>query len=140
MVRDFILKDFGWKLLSLALAVAIWLIVKGFSSDSSTQTQERTFTDLPAQIVSGTTDVRTFRINPDVVEVTVKGRPDLIKALTDREIHALVDVSKADPTRDFRKRVEVSTPTRITIVKVEPAEVEVIVPPRPTATAPDSKP
>lgn len=139
MLREFIVKDFGWKLLSLALAVAIWLTVKGFSSDSGTQT-ERTFTDLPAQIVSGTTDVRTFRVNPAVVQVTVKGRPDIIKALTEREIHVFVDGSTADPTRNFRQRVDVSTPTRITIAKVEPAEVEVIVPPRPSATAPHSKP
>lgn len=139
MLRDFIVKDFGWKLLSLALAVAIWLTVKGFSSESGTQV-ERTFTDLPAQIVSGTTDARTFRINPEVVQVTVKGLPDAIKALTELEIHVYVDVKNTDPTQNFRKRVEVSTPTRITIVKVEPAEVEVVVPPRPSTTAPHSKP
>ena len=140
MLRDLIVKDFGWKLLSLALAVAIWLTVKGFSSNNITQDKERTFTSLSAQIVSGTTDARSFRINPDVVEVTVRGRPDIIKALTEREIHVYVDVSTADLTRNFRKRVEVSTPTRITIVKVEPAEVEVVVPPRPTTTAPHPKP
>ncbi len=139
MFRDFILKDFGWKLLSLALAVAIWLTVKGFSSDNGNLT-ERTFADLPAQIVSGTTDPRPFRIAPEVVQVTVKGLPDAIKALTEREIHVYVDVSNADPTRNVRKRVEVSTPTRITLVKVEPPEVEVIVPPRPSTTAPQPKP
>lgn len=137
MLREFIVKDFGWKLLSLALAVAIWL---NFSSESTTQTDERTFTHLPAQIVSGTTDVRTFRVNPDAVQVTVKGRPDLVRVLKEREIHVYVDGSTADPTRNFRQRVEVSTPTRITIVKVEPAEVEVLVPPRPATTAPPSKP
>ena len=140
MVREFIVKDFGWKLLSLALAVAIWLTVKGFSSNNITQDKERTFTSLSAQIVSGTTDARTFRITPEVVQVTVKGLPDAIKALTEREIHVYVDVSNADPTRNFRKRVEVSTPTSITIVKVEPAEVEVVVPFRPSATVPHSKP
>jgi hypothetical protein len=139
MLRDFIVKDFGWKLLSLALAVAIWLTVKGFSSDNGTLT-ERTFADLPAQIVSGTTDARPFRIAPEVVQVTVKALPDAIKALTEREIHVYVDVSNADPTRNFRKRVEVSAPTRITIVKVEPAEVEVVVPPRPSTIAPHTKP
>lgn len=139
MLRDFIVKDFGWKLLSLALAVAIWLTVKGFSSDNGTLT-ERTFADLPAQIVSGTTDARTFRITPELVQVTIKGLPDAIKALTEREIHVYVDVSNADPTRNFRKRVEVSAPTRITIVKVEPAEVEVVVPPRPSPTIPPPKP
>ena len=139
MVREFVVKDFGWKLLALALAIAIWLTVKGFSGDSGTE-QERTFANLPAQIVSGPTDVRTFRINPSVVQVTVKGRPDIIRRLAEREIHVFVDASTADPTRNFRQRVDVSAPTRITIVKVEPAEVEVIVPPRPPATAPHTKP
>lgn len=139
MLREFIVQDFGWKLLSLALAVAVWLTVKGFSSDIATQA-ERTFTNLPAQIVSGTTDVRTFKVRPDVVQVTVKGRPDIIKALTERELHVFVDGSTADPTRNFRQRVEVSSPARITIAKVEPAEVEVIMPLRPATTAPKSKP
>lgn len=139
MLRESIVKDFGWKLLSLVLAVATWLTVKGFSSDRSTES-ERTFIDQPAHIVSGTTDTRTFRINPNVVQVTVKGRPDIIKALTARDIRAFVDVTAADLTRDFRQRVEVSTPTRITIFKIEPAEVEVVVPPRPPKTDPRSKP
>jgi hypothetical protein len=140
MLRKLILTNFGWKLLSLALAVAIWLTVKGFSSDSGSTQTERTFADLPAQVVSGTTDVRTFRANPDVVQVTVKGRPDLIKALTERDIHVFVDGSTTDPTRSFRQRVDVAAPTRITIVKVEPAEVEVVVPTRPPKTDPHSKP
>jgi len=138
MLRNLVLTNLGWKLLSLALAVMIWLTVKGLSTDSGTQT-ERTFTDLPPQIVSGTTDVRTFRVNPDSVEVTVKGRPDLIKALTERDIRVFVDVSPAGPTRNFRQRVEVSTPTRITLVKVEPAEVEVVAPRQPKSD-PDSQP
>jgi hypothetical protein len=140
MLQELFLKNVGWKLLSLALAVMIWLTVKGFSTDSVTQTDERTFLDLPAQIVSGTADGRTFRINPEVVQVTVKGRPDLIKALTAHEIHAFVDVSAVNLTRNSRQRVDVSVPTRITIVKVEPAEVEVVVPPRPAATVPHPKP
>ena len=138
MVREFVVKDFGWKLLALALAVAIWLTVKGFSGDSGLE-KEHTFIDLPAQIVSGTTDVRTFRVNPEVVQVTVIGRPDMIKALTEREIRVFVDGSTTDPTRNFRQRVEVSAPSRITIVKVQPAEVEVVVPPRPSVTAPHTK-
>jgi YbbR domain-containing protein len=139
MLRKLFLTNVGWKLMSLALAILIWLIVKGISSDNNTQT-ERTFLDLPAQIVSSTTDPRSFQISPGVVQVTVKGRPDLIKALTAREVRVRVDVSDAELTRNFRQRVEVSTPTRITIAKVEPAEVEVVVPPRPATTAPPTQP
>jgi len=139
MLRDAIVKDFGWKLLSVALAIAIWLTVKGISSDSGTE-KERTFTDLPVQIVSGTTDVRKFRTNPDRVQVTVKGQPALIKALPAREIHVMVDVTAADPPQTFRQRVAIMVPPHVTITKVEPAEVEIIVPPHPSTVAPRSEP
>lgn len=137
MLRELIVKDSAWKLLSLGLAIAIWL---NFRSDSAIQTDERIFGDLPAQIVSGTTDVRTFRVHPRVVQVTVKGRPDIIRSLAEQDLRVFVDGSTADPTRNFRQRVEVSTPTRITIVKIEPAEVEVVVPPRPASAPPQSQP
>ncbi len=139
MVRDLVVKDFGWKLLALAMAVMIWVIVKGFSDDGGNLT-ERTFTDLPAQIVSGRADVQNFKIKPDLVEVTVKGQPDGIKALTENDIRVLVDVSRLEPAPHSRQRVDVSVPTRITIVKVHPAEVEVVVPPRPANSVPQSKP
>jgi len=139
MWRKIFLTNVGWKLMSLALAVLIWLLVKSISSDSVTQS-ERTFIDLPPQLVSGTMDVRPFRLNPDVVQVTVKGSADIIKALTEREIRVFVDGSTTDPTRNFRQRVEVATPARLTVIRVEPAEVEIIVPPRPATTSPRSKP
>ena len=138
MLRELLLKNVGWKLLSLALAVAIWLTVKGFSNDSGSQT-ERTFTDLPAQLVFGKADGQTFGINPSVVQVTVKGGPDIIKALTERDIRVYVDVSTADPARNSRQHVDVSTPTRVTIARVEPVEVEVVVN-RTTKPDPQSKP
>lgn len=51
--------------------------------------------------------------------------------LTDREIHALVDVTTADLSKNFNRRVQVAAPIGITVVRVEPAEVIVEVPPRP---------
>ena len=140
MLREFIVKDFGWKLLSLALAVAIWLTVKSLSRDSGSQAEDEHTFDLPAQIVSSNTDVRRFRMNPDAVKVTVKARPEIIKKLTEQDLHAFVDVSTGELTRSVRQRVDVSTPTRITLVKVEPAEVEVVVPPRTITPNPSAKP
>ena len=139
MVRELFLNNLSWKVLSLALAVAIWLTVKGFSSDSGTES-ERTFFDLPTQVISSTTDVRACKTFPGQVQVTVKGRPETIRALTDKDLRVFVDGTTSDPTRNFRQRVEASTPTRVTVAKIEPAEVEVVQPPRPPKTDPRSKP
>ncbi len=128
LLRDILFKNFGWKLLSVVLAFAIWLTVKTTSAEEG-QT-ERVFLALPLQIVSGTADVRTFQVEPSVVTITLKGRPEVVNRLAEREIHCLVDATSADLTQNFRRHVDVAVPSGITVVHVEPAEVQ-ITPPKP---------
>ena len=129
MARDLILRNFGWKLLSLALAVIIWLTIKALSAEQG-QT-ERMFVNLPIQIVSGTGDVRAFRVEPSFVNVTLKGRPGDMNHLADREIRVLVDVTSADVTQSFRRHVDVAVPNGTTILRIEPTDVQVTPPPKP---------
>ena len=128
LLRDILFKNFGWKLLSVALASAIWLTVKTTSAAEG-QT-ERVFLTLPLQIVSGTADVRTFQMEPSAVTITLKGRTEIINRLAEREIHCLVDVTSADLTQNFRRHVDVAVPSGITVIHIEPAEVQ-ITPPKP---------
>jgi hypothetical protein len=127
MLRELILRNFGWKVMSLALAIAIWLTVKTVSTERA-DLMEQAFSHLPVQIVSGVTDVRTFKAVPDQVDVTVRGRPDVIKALTEREIHVLVDITSAETLHNFTRRIEVAVPVGVTIARVKPTEVRVEVP------------
>lgn len=130
MARDnIILRNFGWKLLSLALAIIIWLTIKALSAEQG-QT-EKMFLNLPIQIVSGTGDVRTFQVEPTTVNVTVKGRPGAISRMVEREIRVLVDVTSADLTQSFRRPVDIVVPNGITVVRFEPTEVQVTPPPKP---------
>lgn len=129
MARDLITRNFGWKMLSLALAIVIWLTIKTISAEQG-QT-ERMFVNLPIQIVSGTADVRTFKVEPYFVNVTLKGRPGEVNRLAEREIRVLVDITSADVTQGFRQRVTVAVPNGITIIRIEPTEVQVTPPPKP---------
>lgn len=128
MSFETLIRNYSWKLLSVALAVVIWITVKTQSSERD-QT-EKMFLDIPVQIVSGTADVRAFQIQPTVVRVTVRGRSGAMARLNERQIHAFVDVSSADFTRSFRGTVQVATPNGFTVVSFEPAEVQVTPPPR----------
>jgi hypothetical protein len=139
MLRDLLLKNFGWKMLSLVLAVAFWLTIKTVSTERGDQV-ERLYINLPVQIVSSTTDVRAFKVVPDLVAVTVKGRGDVMKALTDRELHVLVDITSADTSQPFTRRVQVALPIGVTIVRVDPTEVIVEAPNRPPTKFPSSNP
>lgn len=129
MSRNIILRNFGWKLLSLALAVIIWLTIKALSAEQG-QT-EKLFLTIPIQIVSSTADVRTFRVEPTTVNVTLKGRPGAINRLAEREIRVLVDVTSADMHQSFRRHVDVAVPNGITVVRFEPTEVQLTPPPKP---------
>jgi hypothetical protein len=128
-MRALLLNNFGWKMLSLALAIAFWLAIKTLSTERGDQV-ERLYINLPVQIVSSTTDVRTFNVIPALVAVTVRGRGDVMKALTEQEIRVFADTTSADIAagRNMTRRVQVAIPVGISIVRVEPTEVIVEVP------------
>jgi hypothetical protein len=44
------------------------------------------------------------------------------------QIHAVVNLTGIESSHDLHRRVEVSVPTSVTLVNVEPREVDVIVP------------
>ena len=128
MFRDLILKNLGWKMLSLGLAVAIWWGIRPSIDDDGASV--RTFDEIPIQIVSSTTDVRAFRVDPEKVSISVQGPSQMIDVLTDREIRAFVDVTYADTSQNFNRPLRIATPPGITLMRVDPAEVTVVVPPK----------
>jgi len=129
-------KDWLWKLLSLALATVIWGAVYNVTSNKSkvenplSPRVERMFTRLPVLVVSSAADVRECKVQPENVSVTVRGAPEIMAQVTDREIEVRVDLTDIESARNLRKRVIVSTPAGVTFLSVEPAEVEVVIPPK----------
>jgi YbbR domain-containing protein len=138
-LRDWFIKDLGWKLFSLILAVAIWLTVHKILEESVPQTIEpplppspitMTFTNLPVLIVSAAADVREFHVTPSAVTVSVSGRPEIMTALLATQVHALVDLTDIETARDLHRRVDISMPAGVALVNVNPAEVNVVIPPQ----------
>ncbi len=134
-MREFLIKDLGWKLLSVALAAIIWVTVKTVSKEpprigrTPVAYDTRTFTNLPIVVLSAAADVRAFKVAPAFVNVTVGGRPEAVSALTEREIHPMVDLTGIESASSLRKRVDVSTPPGITFIGVQPSQVDVMAPP-----------
>jgi YbbR domain-containing protein len=135
-MRDWITKDFGWKLFSLFLAVAIWLTVhkiyeepRNASGPAAGSTV--TFDNLPVLVVSSASDVRNFRVAPGTVAIKVSGSPEVMADLQANQIHATVDLTDIQSAGDLRRRVDVSTPPGVTLMTVNPNQVDVMVPPPP---------
>ena len=139
-MRDWITKDFSWKLFSLFLVLAIWLTVHKIYEEPGAASglvvgNTVTFGNLPVLVVSAASDVRDFRVAPATVAVKVSGPPEVMADLQANQIHAMVDLTDVQSARDLRRRVDISTPPRVTLVSVDPPKVGVIVPP-----PPDKKP
>jgi YbbR-like protein len=137
-MREWFIKDLGWKLFSVFLALAIWLTVHKILDESAPppvvmpplppSPVATTFTNLPVLIVSAAADVREFHVTPNVVTVTVSGQPEIMAGLRESEIHALVDLTDIEAARNLQRRVDISTPAGVTLVNVEPPEVNVVIP------------
>ncbi len=135
--RRVVLHDFWLKLFCLALAVLTWLVLHfaavekqgGAPVVNLLPVQQRTFSGLPVLVVSSAEDVRSVRVNPKEVEVTVQGDAKTLRGLQDKDIRVLVDLTGIQAAHDLRKRIEVSTPAGVTHVRVDPVEVQVVFPP-----------
>jgi YbbR domain-containing protein len=128
-MRNWIAKDFGWKMFSVFLALVVWLTVHKIYEEpgaATSQARENTYGDLPVLVVSEASDVHDFRVVPATVSVTVSGPPDAMAVLQADQIRATVDMTAG---KELRRKVEVSTPPNVTLVGVDPPKVSVITPP-----------
>jgi hypothetical protein len=137
-LRELFLKDFWLKLFSFALAVLTWFTVwftlerqgAPVPSLALAPVDKYTYANLPVVILSTAEDVRSFRVSPKEVAVTVQGSGKVLRDLQARDIRALVDLTGVDNVENVRKRIEISVPAGVTLVQVEPTEVQVIAPPK----------
>lgn len=138
-LRSLFFKDFWLKLFSLAMAVLIWVIVSPAARNqtspvvtlTNTSTEEKwTFSNIPVLVMSSAADVRDFKVSPNNVEVTVRGKPQVLQQITASDIRALVDLTGIEAAQGLHKRIEVTTPPGVTFVTVVPNEVTILVPPK----------
>ena len=135
-LRHLVVDDLWLKLFSLVLAILFWLTVSVAIQHReaspiqplASATEVRTFYDLPVIVLSSAADVRSFKVSPSEVEVTVRGTPRVLEDIHSKDIRAMVDLTGVEAAHNLRKRVEVSAPAGVTYVSARPEEVEVIIP------------
>ncbi|HEY5909129.1 MAG TPA: CdaR family protein [Verrucomicrobiae bacterium] len=136
---NIVLKDIWLKLFSLALATLAWFVVDVALVKSTSPrlpaglqpVEVRLFSHLPVVVMSSAEDVRSMKVNPKEVEVTVRGDRQTVQQLQAKDIRVIVDLTGIEAAHDLKKRIEVSTPAGVTYVKIDPEEVQVIFPPKP---------
>ena len=138
-LRNLVFHDFWLKLFSFVLAVLTWFIVNSMANQkegiatsplSLVPPGQRVLTHLPVVILSSAEDVRSFRVSPKEVDVTVQGDLPTLRELQPKDVRPSVDLTGIQTAQDLRKRIDVSTPAGVTYVKVDPLEVQVLFPPK----------
>jgi hypothetical protein len=137
-MRDLITKDFWWKLFALVAAVIIWYTVRSGDTGTSSRFvpsldwQSQTFTNLAITVRSAPGDLREIRVEGKGATVVVHGRPEDISVLRRDDLHAIVDVTGLGSVPgQVRVPVHVLSPPGIALINVSPAEVGVMISPRP---------
>ncbi len=135
-MREFFIKDLRWKLFSLFLALAIWgtvhKILNASAPASAAGAEPKVaYSDLPVLVVAASADVHLYRVVPATVKVTVTGSSEAINVLQANQIRATVDLTGFAPEKNLKINVDVSVPTGITVISVNPQRVGIISPPPP---------
>jgi hypothetical protein len=133
-MHDWLTKNFGWKLLSVFLALAIWLTVHKIREEpevTAVAGAGNTYGDVQVLVVSASADVHDVRIVPNKVDVKVNGASDVMATLQANRIHAFVNLTGVDSAHDLQRGVEVSLPRGVTLISIDPPQVIVTIPKKP---------
>jgi hypothetical protein len=133
--KDLLFKDLPLKLVSLALAVALWatvatLIEKGERERGVTMSSNKQFQGVPVAVVSAFGDATGYRVEPAEVTVFIQGTPEAITELEPASVRALVDLSYWDSRENLPLPVRIIVPPGTAVVSKSPEEVRII-PPEP---------
>ena len=128
-MRDWLTKDFYWKAFSLLMAIGIWLTVHRISGEPDKQTPgtanlKNTY-DLHLLAVSADADVHNAQLTPPTVNVTVIGPPEIMNNVQPSQIHAAVNLTGFTSAQNLQRDVEISLPSGVTVVNIDPPHVTV---------------
>ncbi len=124
ILRDYILNNFWWKLLSLLLAGLTWLTIwTAFRRDEArrdspiitTRTSIRAFAAVPITVLAEATNTNRYRVNPPTVSVEVGGSSNELFRLQVENIKAFVDLTEAGDQKEFRRPIQTQVPGELKV-------------------------
>src|SRR5579884_2660591 len=113
-MRDYVLHNFWWKLLSLLLAALTWLTIRTalIREQQLRQTPvtskgfERDFPDVPITVLTTPTNTSHFRLSPATAKVDVSGPAEQLQKLQKQDIHAYIDLSDVGDEKELRRPIQ----------------------------------
>ncbi|MFM8469668.1 MAG: CdaR family protein [Limisphaerales bacterium] len=128
--RDAILQNFWLKLFSLVLATMIWFAIAGAQSNSrpgqpGLGAVTRKIKSVSITVMQSANDFRAFRVEPNAIDVTVRGPIAEVQALTARQLEVFINLTDVHDTTGLNKKILVHSPAGIAVVQVSHTEARV---------------
>ena len=124
-VRELLLHNFAWKLVSLVLAVLVWFTLQSGVQRQLRPSDLRTFSRLEITVMTTAGDERSFRVEPSTVAVTVNGDTCSMRNLRASDVQVFVNLTEILDAKVLRKKIQVYVPPGINVVEIDPPEVSV---------------
>ncbi len=129
-LRNIILDNFSWKLLSLGLAVLIWYGAHLFMREDIRPMVRplqpygtRDFPALTVRILTPGKSPNPVRIQPPTIPVRVGGDLTLLERMTEQDPIAFVELPDAPLSVPVTNRVEIRLPPSLRLVSAIPEKV-----------------
>lgn len=122
--RDFFVTNRWQKLFALVLAVLIWLAVRaGVSLNPVEEVGHgtRQFDRLPLTVLTTSTDLGRYRLEPEHVTIILRGDPAILQNIRAGEIEAFVNLTENTPMGT--RLIHVYPPEGTELISVRPEEV-----------------
>jgi YbbR domain-containing protein len=126
-LRELILRNLVWKVLSLLLGILVYVFVQAriegelfLLQRTATENFERTVSVLASAELEG-----VFKVEPRIVQVTVSGRRDAVMRLSESDIRVYVDLTDVVAATEVRRSVHIQPLPDIARVVILPSAVRV---------------
>jgi hypothetical protein len=117
--------NFGWKVVSVLLAMLVWALVRYSTSAPLGLGEVKTFDAVPIQVMTLANDPTTFKIEPPSVRLALTGIPSAIKRLRLNDLLVFVNLNSIPEVEAYRE-VEVHVPSGVALAALVPNQVRVI--------------
>jgi YbbR domain-containing protein len=128
-VRKYVLQNLPFKLVSLAIAVMLWMAVGRDSTIEIPMT-------VPLEFLHPPSNLEITSDYPFQAQVTLRGPAHMLQEVRSSQVHALLDLEGAKPgerTFDLSSS-QVQVPHDVKVVQVVPAQIRINFDPRATRT------
>lgn len=122
-LRTLVFRNFGTKLLALAIACATWWVVSG---DRRERISERSYR-IPLSIVNVPAGTMVVSPLPDAVDVRVRGPFTPLRQLDPSKLDAVVDLIEARPgeRRYALAPEDINVPRNVEVISISPPEIQI---------------